>query len=167
MGSVLVTYATKTGCTKGIAEKIHHSLGAAGLDATLAGVRDEPDPSAYDAVVVGSGVRMGQWHPAARTWVKSHADVLKQRPVAFFTVGLTLVSEPGSFDVVRGYTTALEHESGVEPVDVGMFAGCYVPKEFSLVERTILKSMGYAEGDHRDWPAIEQWSLEVAAKLVG
>lgn len=165
MGKTLVVYATKTGCTAGLAEAIGEGLREAGLEADVLRVEQAPDPSAYDAVVVGSGVRAGQWHGSMKQWLTANADALKARPLAMFTACLTLASTPEKAPEVRAYTDPLLAESGFEPVDVGLFAGMNVPKTFSLPERLIMKAMKAPEGDFRDMDAASAWGRALAGQL--
>lgn len=161
----LVVYATGTGCTAGIAEKIGERLAASGATVDVVRAQDAGVASDYDAVVLGSGVRAGQWHAPAKKWLEDNAGALKGMPVAFFTCGLTTASEPEKEDVVRAITDPLIESTGVTPVDVGVFAGWNEPKEFSFIERTILKVMKAPQGDFRDFEAIAAWTDSVAPKL--
>jgi len=120
----------------------------------------------YDAVLVGSGVRAGSWHKNVKQWVAENADALKSGKVAFYTTCLTMAAEPDKAAEVRAYTDALIAGTGVEPVDVGLFAGWYEPKQFSFVERTILKMMKSPEGDFRDWDAVDAWTRDMAVQLA-
>lgn len=165
MSKVLVVYGTKSGCTAGVAERIGSALAAAGLAADVLPAENKPDPAGYDGVIVGSGIRVGQWHSAVKEWVAENADALKVRPTALYTVCLTLVSEPDKLDEVRAYTEPMLAESGIEPVDIGLFGGWFEPKQFSFVERTVLKAMKAPQGDHRDWDAIDAWVAGVAPKM--
>lgn len=162
---VLVVYGTKSGCTTGVAEKIGKTLSATGATVDVVPAEKAGAPDGYDAVIVGSGVRAGSWHQSARTWATTHADALKMLPVALYTCCMTLAAGDEKADEVRGYTDALIEESGIEPVDVGLFAGWFEPKEFSFAERSILKLMKTPRGDFRDWDAIEAWSSAIATKL--
>lgn len=164
MSKVLVCYGTGTGCTAGVAERIGEVLAEAGAAVDVKPASEKPDASAYDAVVVGSGVRAGNWHAAAKEFVKSNARALESKPVAFFSVGLT-ITDASKADEVRAYTDPLIAESGVQPVDVGTFAGWNEPKSFSLPERMIMKVMKAPVGDFRDWDAIDAWTKSLEAKL--
>lgn len=166
MSRVLVVYGTKTGCTAGIAERIGEVLAKTGVTVDVRPAEDAPDPAPYDAVVVGSGVRVGSWHGRVKEWVAANAAVLKNKPVAFFTACLTMAQTPEKADEVRAYTDPLIAETGVAPVEVGLFAGMNEPKRFSLPERLILKAMKAPQGDFRDWAAVEAWAQSVAPKLV-
>lgn len=165
MMKTLVVYGTKTGCTAGIAEQIGKALSEKGVTVEIAAAQDAGPASGYDAVVVGSGVRGGAWHQAVRTWVEGNAEQLQAMPVAFFTCGLTTAQEPAKAAEVRAYTDSLVESTGVRPVDVGVFAGWYEPREFSFVERTILKMMKAPEGDHRDMKAVAEWATSTASQL--
>ncbi len=165
MSRVLVVYGTKTGCTKGIAEQIGATLSERGHAVDVVAAADKPSPDGYDAVLVGSGVRAGNWHGAVKGWVAKNAAALKGTPTAFYTACLTMAVEPESADDVRAYTDPLIAESGVTPVDIGLFAGMNVPKAFSLPERLILKAMKSPEGDFRDMDAVAAWTSGVSGKL--
>jgi len=158
MSKVLIVYGTGTGCTAGIAERIGATLTAAGATVEVVAAKGAPSAVGYDAVLVGSGIRASNWHKPAKEWVAANADALKTVPVAFFTACLSM-ADAEKADEVRAYTDALIAETGVEPVEVGLFA------EFPFVERTILKLMKAPTGDFRDWDAIDAWTTEVAGKL--
>ncbi len=165
MSRALVVYATKTGCTEVIAAAVGEALTALGVTADVAAADTQPDPAGYDAVIVGSGVRAGMWHASAKRWLGSHASDLAGRPLALFTACLTMGTNPEKADEVRAYTDPVITEFGLEPVDVGLFAGMNVPREFSLPERLVLRAMKAPEGDFRDLDAVAAWSRETARSL--
>lgn len=162
---VLVIYATKSGCTAGIAEQIGRTLAQRGFSADVVSAEEAGSPSGYDAVVVGSGVRVGAWHAAAKSWMQANAEALRSSPVALYTCGLT-ITEPSKREEVLAYTDPIIESSGVKPVDVGLFAGWNEPKRFSFLERSIMKLMKAPEGDFRDMAAIAQWTESIAPALA-
>ena len=166
MSRILVAYATKTGCTQGIAEAIGKTLTSNGFNVDVTSVKDKPSPAGYDGVIVGSGARIGSWHGMAKKWVSANADTLKGMPVAFFTACLTLANEPEKTDEVQAYTDDLIAESGVQPVSYGLFAGWFEPDKFSFVGRKVLEKMDSPKGDFRDWEAVEAWTRETAGQLA-
>jgi menaquinone-dependent protoporphyrinogen oxidase len=165
MKKALVVYGTKSGCSAGVAQRIGKTLAATGLEVQIAPAESAGKAADYHAVIVGSGVRMGQWHESTRAWVAANAEALRANPPAFFTVGMTLASEPNATDKVRAFTDTLLAETGVKPVDIGVFAGWNTGEGFSLVERAILGAMKTPKGDFRDWAAIEAWTDHVAPQL--
>ena len=160
----LVVYGTKSGCTTGVAEAIGNTLAEKGFSVDVMPAEKAGAAGGYDAVVVGSGVRAGNWHAGARTWVTENAEALKAMPVAFFTCGLT-AADAEKADEMRVYTDPLIAESGVTPVDIGLFAGWNEPKKFSFVERSVMKLMKAPEGDFRDFDAIKSWAEKITPQL--
>lgn len=165
MSRILVVYATKSGCTTGVAERIGTALVDKGATVEVVSAEGDPDPVEYDGVVVGSGIRVGQWHSAAKEWVTSNAEALRARPTAFYVACMTLAADSEKTDEVRAYTDPIIAESGVTPIGVGLFAGWFEPGKFGLLERTVLKAMKTPQGDYRDWDAIDAWAAEVASRL--
>jgi len=165
MSKVLVVYGTKSGCTTGVAEEIGKTLAAEGASVDVVPAERAGDPSGYDAVVVGSGIRAGQWHEVVRTWVAGNAESLKTRPVAFYTCGLMINEGSEKIAEVTAYTDPLIEQTGVKPVDLGLFAGWNEPKKFSFAERMIMKVMKTPQGDFRDFAAIDEWTRGAASKL--
>ncbi len=165
MDSVLVVYGTGSGCTTGVAERIGTALAQQGARVDVVAAKDKPDPAGYDGVIVGSGVRAGSWHAPVKEWVATNAGALKAVPVAFFTVCLTLATDPEKTAEVRAYTDQLIADTGVQPVDVGTFAGWNEGTGFNFLERTILGAMKAPKGDFRDWAAIDEWAGSIAPQL--
>jgi hypothetical protein len=99
MSKVLVVYGTGSGCTTGVAEQIGRTLAERGVMVDVRPAGDKPAAGGYDGYVIGSGVRAGNWHASVRQWVNAHADQLRAKPVAMFTVGL-MIREEGKRDEV-------------------------------------------------------------------
>jgi menaquinone-dependent protoporphyrinogen oxidase len=165
-GRVLVCYATGTGCTKGVAERIGEALARAGLLADVEPFAQTGDLRPYDAIVAGSGTRAGAWHPAAKKWMVRNAPALKSRPLALFTVGIAMADRPDKESDTLGVTDRLLDRTGLEPVDIGAFAGWYDPGKFNFLERKIMGIAKAPVGDFRDWGAIETWAMRVAGTLT-
>ena len=165
MNRVLVIYGTKTGCTREIAERIGARLTADGAAAAVFSAGEAPTPEGYDAAVVGSGIRMSQWHEPVRNWVAVNAEALRAMPVASYTACLTIVSEPEKGEEMRSWSKAVEDAAGITVVDSGLFAGWFEPKEFGFLERTVLKGMKAPQGDFRDFAAVDAWADQIAPKL--
>lgn len=119
----------------------------------------------YDAVVVGSGVRGGKWHPVASSWIALHAAKLTMRPIAFFTVCLMPVAHPSRASEARGYSLPVTATTGVRPIDIGVFAGAYDPNQRVFKDRALARLWGAKVGDFRDWAAVDAWATRVAPQL--
>jgi len=64
----LVTYATRTGYTKGVAETIAGTFSEHGLAVDLLPMNNVTDMAPYTAVIAGSAMQARQWLPEA--WTK-------------------------------------------------------------------------------------------------
>ncbi|RDB63837.1 hypothetical protein C1878_03300 [Gordonibacter sp. 28C] len=87
----LVAYSTKSGASRLCAEHLAERLPAA----TLADLScDQPDPTGFDAVVVGSGVRMGKFYKPALRFLSANEQALSSTPLILFTCN----AYPDTFD---------------------------------------------------------------------
>ena len=156
---LLITYGSRCGSTGGVAEAIGQVLCEEGVAVDVRLVKNVNDLSPYQAVIVGSAIRMGKWLPEVVEFVKTHQDTLSRVPVAYFTVCLTMKD-----DTVENRRKALAYLDPVrkqlpqvKPVDIGLFAGAVDYKKLSFAYSLLLKVMGAPEGDFRNWEAIRTW----------
>jgi menaquinone-dependent protoporphyrinogen oxidase len=186
MTRVQVIYATRHGGSAGIAERIAQILREEGSDVVLANAAESPDPSGYDAYVVGSGVYMGSWVKEGVEFLERNQAQLATKPVWLFSSGPLLGSSKQTPGVDR-LTDALGPEDGpgsggrkkVEGLAAAIhvrghevFMGAFDPKDppKSMPER-LVRLMPAAKrvlptGDFRDWDRIEAWAHEIAAQLT-
>jgi menaquinone-dependent protoporphyrinogen oxidase len=186
MSSVQVVYASRHGGTAGIAQRIAEVLRTEGADAVVVDAADRPDPSGFDANVIGSGVYIGSWLKEGTEFLERYQSTLAARPVWLFSSGP--VRDPSaSADAEDLLTSALGPEQGpgsggrkkiaalsaaIHPRDHRVFLGAFDPKDppKSLQER-LVRMMPAAKrvlptGDFREWDAIEAWAREIAEELV-
>jgi len=161
---VLIAYGSMHGSTAGVAEAVSRALCDEGMKAEVQRVETVNRVSDYDAVIVGSAVRSGQWLPDAVDFVQSFRDVLAERPVAYFLTCLSLYQDtPETRRRAAGYMTpVLEAVPKVVPRDLGLFAGVLDYTRYNVVMRMVMKrkmeKLGVPEGDHRDWNRIQAWA---------
>ena len=159
---ILVTAASKHGATAEIAARIGDSLQGAGFECEVCDVGDAPDLSGYQAVVLGSGVYAGQWLKDARRFIDENAAALLAMPVWIFSSGpLGDPLKPDDEEAVNAdsileATGANEHR---------LFAGALDKSKLSFGERAIVKAVRAADGDFRNWVAIEEWAAKIAVAL--
>ena len=58
-----------------------------GLDVALVNAEEQPDPTGFDACVVGSGVYLGKWLKEGVEFLERHQAALVGRPVWLFSSG--------------------------------------------------------------------------------
>ncbi len=160
IGKLLITFATRAGSTEEIAGEIAAQNSLRGSSVTLLPVKEVRDLTVYDAIIVGSAVRMGQWLPEALNFVKSHADTLNNMPTAFFSVhGNNLSDDPASRTARLAYLDTVRML--VMPKFEGFFAGCIDANRLGLIDRMILKAVKSPQGDFRSWDVIRTWANSI------
>ena len=159
--NVLVTVASRQGATKEIAERIGEVLSAAGLGATVEPVEAVGDVDRYDAVVLGSAVRIGHWIEPARRFVRDHGAALATRPVWLFSSGpIGNPPRPAGDPLEIGELMATLHAR-----DHRVFAGKLEKEGLGLAERAIVAAVRAEGGDFRPWAEIDAWAAGIAAEL--
>ena len=166
---VLVTYASKYGSTGGVANAIGKELCSKDVAADVVLIKNARNVGSYQGVVIGSAIYMGKWMSEAVDFVKKNKDTLRQMPVAYFLVCMTLSkpTEENRAKVLSYMDSILKAVPEIKPVGIGTFAGALDYNNLSWLNKKILKSKGTPEGDFRDWKAIQAWAREsVYAKFV-
>jgi menaquinone-dependent protoporphyrinogen oxidase len=168
---ILVTYASETGSTKGVAETIGNVFADGGMDVDVLAMGEVGSLAGYDAVVAGSAVQGKAWLPEGIAFVQENQDVLREKPFAAFLVCMTLaMKDAGKYE--GDVRTILSPVQALVPtVSEGVFAG-----ELNLRK---IKSLGkrvafwisvlfgvWEKGDHRDWDAIKNWAAETLPLLI-
>ena len=160
---ILVTYASCTGSTGGVAEVIRQILAENGTPVELRLMKNVEDISAYKAIVAGSAIHGAQWLPEAMQFMQTHQTLLSKKPFAAFLVCMTLAM-PKSEKYYQGVTEWLNPvRELVKPLSEGFFAGALdIDKIPSLSDRLKFRTSVmfgvWKEGDHRDWNAIVSWT---------
>jgi menaquinone-dependent protoporphyrinogen oxidase len=161
---VLVAYATKCGSTGEVAEAIGKVLCDKGYGVDVLPIKDVEDLSIYQAAVIGSAIRIGQWLPEARTFLEANAETWKAIQTAIFATSLQIRdADEAKRKEAEGYLVPLH--ASVTPVAEAIFAGTIDPKRMNLLERLATKATKAPIGDFRDWDAIQAWAADTATAL--
>ncbi len=167
MVKILVTYSSKYGSTAEIAAAIGNTLSEKGLDVRVISADSVNDVTPYDAFIVGSAVYAGQWMSGARDFLEQHADMLSRKPLWIFSSGPT--GKGDASELLHGWELpealrALADQ--LQPRAIMLFHGKIDPQRLNLGERLLVRAVGGATGDFRDWDMIQAWAEEVAGALV-
>jgi menaquinone-dependent protoporphyrinogen oxidase len=167
---ILVTYASRTGSTAEVAERIAEILQVEGRVVSVVSMKDAGDLSLYDAVVVGSAVQNQQWLPEAIAFINVNNKKLAATTTAMFTVCMTLAMENGEEfrDAISEWMAPARRV--LQPSSEAIFAGALnIDKIPSFGDRLKFRigvlSGVWNEGDHRDFDAIEAWARELSSIL--
>jgi menaquinone-dependent protoporphyrinogen oxidase len=157
---ILVTYATRAGSTVEIATAIAETLSQRGFSADVKPVKEMPSLAGYQAVIVGSAIRMGNWLPEAVDFIKANQAALNELPVSLFTVHMLNTEEDETSRANR-----LAYLNVVRPLlnqaEEVFFAGKFDFSRLSFVDRLIAKMVKAVEADKRDWEKIKQWAKAI------
>jgi len=168
---ILVTYASRTGWTVGVADAIGKTLVENGAQVDVIPMHNVKDLSKYDAVVAGSAIRSKAWLPEAVQFIQTHQNELKTKPFAAFLVCMTLAM-PNGENYRSNISTWLDPvRSLVKPVSTGLFAGGLdINKIESFGDKMMFRisvMFGvWKEGDHRNWNAIKEWAMKLRPLLL-
>jgi menaquinone-dependent protoporphyrinogen oxidase len=160
--TMLVTYASKHGSTRGIAEAIGKRLRERGVDAEVRSVNDVANLEPYDGVVVGSAVYLGSWMKEATAFLDRHDVALRGIPVWLFSSGPT-ATEPIERAISDKQRRRLDAVGGR---DHHLFRGALDRDQLGFLERTAIRAAKSPIGDLRDWSDIEGWADSIADATV-
>ena len=161
---VLITYATKHGATKGIAQAVGSMLHSCGHQVRLLPAAVVQDVRDVDVVVIGSAIYHDQWLWDARRLVKRVRGDLRRGPAVWLFSSGPLGGTPES-DATLPDRTGLDRDlpccldGSLRGVDVrghAVFAGRLDPKVATDLDVWV------PHGDWRDMALVRQWARMVA-----
>jgi menaquinone-dependent protoporphyrinogen oxidase len=158
--AVLVTWGSKRGGTKGLAEMLAADLREDGLEVVMTAPGDVHHFDHYDAVIVGGSLYANRWHRDARRFVKRHAAELRRRPTWFFSSGP--LDDRASATEIPPVKAVQELMDQVGARGHATFGGRLTPDAKGFVAGKMAKK--YA-GDWRDAGQVRAWADEVASEL--
>jgi menaquinone-dependent protoporphyrinogen oxidase len=163
---ILVTYASRAGSTAGVAEAIAKTLVENGAQVDVLPMQAVKDITPYQAIVAGSAIQNRQWLPEAMEFVRDNKTELDKKPLAMFSVCMTLAMRDGDKYRPQVAEWIAPVRSLVRPVSEGLFAGVLDIQKIPsfgdrLKFRLSVASGVWSDGDHRDWDAIRDWATEL------
>ena len=171
MDKILVTYASRTGTTKGVAEAIGNILMKDGFQVETLPMEDVKDLAGYCAVVAGSAIQSAQWLPEAFEFVRKNQAALQKLPVAMFSVCMTLAMKNGEkyrqaiqqwVEPVRYILKPVSEEIFKGKLEIGRIQSIGQRIKFRI---SVLVGV-WKEGDQRDWNVIGTWAQSLKGTLI-
>ena len=169
---ILVAYSTVYGSTREVAEAVAASLRERGLAVDVQAARDVRALDGYNAVVLGTALRIGHWYKDTGAFLTRHREALGALPVAVFALGP--LSGPADEAGWKACRATLDREIAktpwLKPVAVELFGGKYDPAGLNFVDKLLTRPPasplhGLAAADVRDFPTIRAWASDLAAQL--
>lgn len=194
MKKILVTYATNSGTTAEVAQKIGEEIQATGAQVEVLSLEKISSPAGYDAVVLGGPMIMG-WHGAALGFLKKHQAILAKIPVALFVTcisltrtgetqveGIPVMVDPtlprppareGHLSFKERYATLgnylrpmLKAAPQVKPVRVAFFGGRLDMYRLKWWQALfVILVIQASPGEKRNWKAIGEWARSLVALM--
>lgn len=160
MKKVLVAYSTRAGSTAEIAATIGQTLSQRGFSVDVLPVKKQPNPADYQAVILGSPIRMGSWLPEMVSFIKENRSLLEKLPLALFTVHML-----NSGDDEQSRTNRLAYLNAIREwvthAEEVYFLGKMELAKLSFLDRFISNAMKAKDEDLRDWNAIQTFASSV------
>lgn len=156
---ILIAVAGKTGTALKCGALLARLLpGAQVADLEL----DRPDPAAYDAVIVGGAVRMGQLHRKARAFLEQNEAALLTRPFGCFVC--CAFAGRGEEYLQKNIPPALlAHAAAARCV-----GGELDPKRLNGMDKFIVGRLARSmEKEARPAPALDADALQQLAQAMG
>jgi menaquinone-dependent protoporphyrinogen oxidase len=163
--TILVTYATRYGSTREVAEAITALLHQHGLEVDLRPLREVENLADYQAVVVGAALYMGRLHKEMRRFLARQRAALTERPVAVFALGPVNQEEKdweGGRTQLHGQ---LAQFPWLKPVALELFGGRFDPALLRFPWTLLPALKKIPASDARDWAAIRAWASTLPVKL--
>ena len=182
----LIAYGTAFGATARTAEEIAKILQERSFNVKLANLKEEKieNISDYDLIVVGSGMKMGNWVSEAEDFLKEFHKEFENKKLALFISSLKPVEEKEgkAGRVARTQKVGLDDKIlkyDLNPISTGMFGGVIDYNRLGFMMRKTME-MGYKSQlikhgfketapnvyDLHDWDEIRGWAGELAQKAL-
>jgi len=171
----LIAFSSNTGVTAEIAERLGAVLESEGFSVTLSDLKKvKHSPEGYDLVLVGSGIKMGQWIKESKQFMEEHQQALGGNTALFVSCGDASVPEKRAEAQIK-YLDSIAETYGIKPVSTGLFEGCYKWNKYNFFVKQLVKTILKENGvigvntgeplDYRDWTKIESWARELAERV--
>lgn len=171
---VLIAYATRCGSTAEVAQEVGKVFTAKGAQVDVLPIKQVKKLEEYDAVVIGSAVRIMKLLPETIRFAKRHRKNLVEKPTAYFTVGMAMAQDtPENRKMAESYLQPLCEIH--KPVCLATFGGVFEIARLEQPWRFFMsrakpdpnsKEAGMQEGDYRDWNVIRSWANAAADQLL-
>ncbi len=170
---ILVTYATRYGSTREVADAIAKTLRERSLEVDVLPVGQARSLDSYQAIVLGTPLYIGSWLKDFGSFLTRNQAALSSRSVAVFGLGPCI--DPTSEAERKGARDQLDAQLAkvpwLKPVAVAMFGGKYDPARLRGLDKllTILPASplhGVSATDARDWDGINAWAGDLADTLL-
>ena len=172
MTKVLILYGTRYGATKEISDEIEKVIQDNGMITESFNLKDVnskniPPLDQYDGIIIGTGIKMGMWTKAVKSFVQKRKTELKKKQTSLGFYVCCGVAKDDINKAIDKYINAKLEKTGIQSALIDAFGGAYDLREGSLVSgmmrKIVIGIMKEEEGiedpdgelyDYRDWDQI-------------
>ena len=179
---VLIAYGTRFGSTEEISAKLAEIMRNEGLDTTVINVKKDkwPPLDQFEAVLIGSSIKMGRWTKEAKRYFSRNVNALKEKSVLAVFVSSGEAGDPEKYQEAKAkYVENILTELGFDLNKVmhDAFGGVFDLTSTSKIGWMEKKfaNMGAKEdanlmeneyNDLRDWDKIHSFAKEAAMRIL-
>ncbi len=175
---VLIAYGTRFGSTEEISGKFAEIMRNKGLDTIVINVKRDrwPPLDQFDAVLIGSSIKMGRWTKEAKKFLKKNVKALKKKSFLAVFVSSGEASYPEKYrEAKEKYVQSIITDLGfdLDKVMHEAFGGLFdlsntskigwLEKKFTNMSARDDKSSNLTENEYndlRDWDQIQSFAHE-------
>ena len=169
--SVLITYATRYGSTKEVAEKIAQIFNQGGFEVEVIPCKKVDTIEQYQFILIGAPYYIGGMLKEAKNFLLKNQDILSKKPIAFFALGPIGETEKELSETQTQLDKELKQFPWFKPISTVMFGGKYNPKKLRLLDKFLTLPIAsplhnLEANDARNWEDIEKWAEKLSASLI-
>jgi menaquinone-dependent protoporphyrinogen oxidase len=175
MKKVLICYGTRYGSTTEIVQEMSKTARELGVQVDVVNLEKGtpfPQPEEYDLVIIGSGIRTGQWKKEPLEFIEQKLESLSKTKVALFVVSGYAGNPDKVAEAQAEYLDSMhEKYPGLYPISTALIGGVFEFKKYNLVIRALVKNIvknQISPGeeipekiDFRDWDMTRYWIKEL------
>ena len=171
MNKVLIVYGPRYGTTTEVVQDMSNTARELGVQVDVVNLEKETllhEPEDYDLVIIGSGIRTGQWKKEPLEFIEQKLDSLSKTKVALFVVSGYAGNPDKVAEAQSEYLDKMsEKYPGLSPISTALIGGVFEFQKYNLVVRALVKNIVKNQlppGDEipekidfRDWDMIRDW----------
>lgn len=175
--SVLIVFSSRFGSTYEIAQEIAEELEKFQILTEIINLGQKekiPPLEEFDGILVGSGIKAGEWTREARDFLKENQNILNTKIVGLFVSSGEAANPEMYLEARKKYLDKIMEETGVIAEMAEAFGGVfdlstssnYSFQEKKLLERvvkSIRSGIIIQDGkinDYRNWQLIRNWATD-------
>ena len=175
MMKVLICYGTRYGSTTEVVREMSDTAKELGSHVEVVNLEKGtpfPEPDEYDLVIIGSGIRAGQWKKEPLEFIEQKLEPLSKTKVALFVVSGYAGNPDKVAEAQAEYLDSMpEKYPGLSPISTALIGGVFEFKKYNLVIRALVKNIVKSQMppgeeipekiDFRDWDMIRDWITQL------